>query len=198
MSSDFAIPPDAPRFVLANATLPAVLLARPVAGEGREGLVGADLVIADGRIAAILAVGAAPAELPRLDLAGGMLWPCFTDMHTHLDKGHIWEREANPDGTFMGALQAVTRDRDANWRAEDVLARMEFSLRAAYAHGTRLIRTHLDSVGLQHHTSFEVFKAKRAEWQGRIDLQAVSLFSLDFMDDEAFFKDVVKVTRDAG
>ncbi|MDR3374256.1 MAG: cytosine deaminase, partial [Ancalomicrobiaceae bacterium] len=47
-------------------------------------------------------------------------------------------------------------------------------------------------------TSFEVFKAKRAEWQGRIDLQAVSLFSLDFMDDEAFFKDVVKVTRDAG
>ena len=40
-----------------------------------------------------------------------MVLPCFTDMHTHLDKGHIWPRAANPDGTFMGALTTVAGDR---------------------------------------------------------------------------------------
>lgn len=74
-----------------------------------------------------------------------MVWPCFADVHTHLDKGHIWGRSSNPDGTFMGALQAVGADREAHWSADDVRKRMEFSLRSAYAHGTSLIRTHLDA-----------------------------------------------------
>ena len=46
--------------------------------------------------------------------------------HTHLDKGHIWPRAANPDGTFAGALESVAADRLANWSARDVAARMEF------------------------------------------------------------------------
>ncbi|MDR3494718.1 MAG: cytosine deaminase [Ancalomicrobiaceae bacterium] len=198
MPADFASLPDAPRFVLANATLPAVLLAKPIAVAAREGLVSADVVIDAGRIAAILPTGAAPAEMPRLDLKAGMVWPCFTDMHTHLDKGHISEREANPDGSFIGALNAVRADREANWTAEDVAARMQFSLQAAYAHGTRLIRTHLDSLAPQHRISFEVFKAKRAEWQGRIDLQAVALLPIDAVEDEAYFADLVAVVADAG
>jgi cytosine/creatinine deaminase len=74
-----------------------------------------------------------------------MVLPAFVDMHTHLDKGHIWPRSPNPDGTFMGALTTVGADRAARWTAADVAARMEFSLRCAYAHGTRAIRTHLDS-----------------------------------------------------
>ncbi len=74
-----------------------------------------------------------------------MVFPAFIDMHTHLDKGHIWGRAPNPDGTFMGALTTVGADRAANWTAEDVRTRMEFSLRCAYAHGTRAIRTHLDA-----------------------------------------------------
>jgi hypothetical protein len=39
--------------------------------------------------------------------------PGFVDIHTHLDKGHIWPRRPNPDGTFMGALTAVLADREA-------------------------------------------------------------------------------------
>ncbi len=38
-------------------------------------------------------------------------------------------------------------------------ARMEFSLRAAYAHGTRAIRTHLDAIPPQDGISFPVFSA---------------------------------------
>ena len=43
----------------------------------------------------------------RIDGQEGIIFPLFVDMHTHLDKGHIWPRSPNPDGTFGGALQAV-------------------------------------------------------------------------------------------
>ncbi len=195
-----AFPPRLPvadRFVLANATLPAVSV-DGFDAPAREGLVGADLVIAGGRIEAILPAGTAAAELPKADLDDGMVWPCFVDMHTHLDKGHIWERKPNPTGDFPGALDAVRTDREARWNADDVRARMEFSLRTAYAHGTSLIRTHLDSLPPQHRISFEVFSEVRDAWKDRIALQAAALFPFELMDDEAFFKDLISVVKANG
>jgi cytosine deaminase len=120
-----------------------------------------------------------------IDARGGLLLPAFVDMHTHLDKGHIWGRAPNPDGTFMGALTTVGADRAANWSAEDVHARMTFSLKCAYAHGTRAIRTHLDSVPPQDDISFPVFRELQAEWAGKIDLQAVCLVGVDLVEAEA-------------
>ncbi|TRL35884.1 cytosine deaminase [Rhizobium straminoryzae] len=194
---DFTDIPKAPHFVLANATLPAIAV-EGFAAPAKEGLVSADLVIANGRVDAILSPGTAPAALPRTDLRDGMVWPCFVDMHTHLDKGHIWERRRNPDGTFMGALENVGADRAARWTAEDVRARMEFSLKTAHAHGTGLIRTHLDSLPPQHRISFEVFSEIREDWKGRIALQAVSLLPLDAVLDETVFGDIVAVTKRHG
>lgn len=122
-----------------------------------------------------------------VDMGGAMVLPCFIDMHTHLDKGHIWPRSPNPDGTFMGALTTVGADRAARWTAEDVRARMDFSLRCAYAHGTKVIRTHLDSIPPQDAISFPVFREMRAEWAGRIELQAACLIGAgDFSTDGAF------------
>jgi cytosine/creatinine deaminase len=122
-----------------------------------------------------------------VDMKGAMVLPCFTDMHTHLDKGHIWPRSPNPDGTFMGALTTVGADRTARWTAEDVATRMEFSLCCAYAHGTSAIRTHLDAIPPQDAISFPVFAAKRAEWAGRITLQAACLIGAgDFSTDGPF------------
>lgn len=160
MTYSFISPPNAGRFVLSNATLPAAAVTG-YQGLVVEGLVRADIVIADGIIAGVLPPGEAPVELAKSDLKEGMVWPCFADMHTHLDKGHIWPRNANPDGTFPGALEAVRADREAHWSAADVKKRMEFSLRSAYAHGTSLIRTHLDSLAPQHRISFEVFAEMR-------------------------------------
>ncbi|CAN0601615.1 unnamed protein product, partial [Ectocarpus sp. 12 AP-2014] len=114
---------------LRNVTVPGCLIGQS------EDLVVTDLTIWDERIQE---GGGTDVEMQR-----AMVLPCFVDMHTHLDKGHIWPRAANPDGTFMGALTTVGNDRRDNWTAEDVRARMEFSLRCAYAHGTRAIRTHL-------------------------------------------------------
>ena len=59
-----------------------------------------DITIAGGRIDAIAPAGIRPPAAAAIDLDRGMVWPGFVDCHTHLDKGHIWPRAANPDGTF--------------------------------------------------------------------------------------------------
>lgn len=117
-----------------------------------------------------------------IEMDRAMILPCFVDMHTHLDKGHIWPRAANPDGTFMGALTTVADDRTRNWSERDVRTRMEFSLRCAYAHGTKAIRTHLDSLEPQDEISWPVFAELREDWADRIDLQASSLIGCDTYD----------------
>ncbi|WP_436110407.1 cytosine deaminase [Neorhizobium tomejilense] len=193
----FVTLPDARRFALTNATLPAVLV-KGLPAVVKDGLMEADLVIADGKIEAILPKGSAPADLVSADMRGGMVWPCFADMHTHLDKGHFWDRRPNPDGTFEGALMNVREDRIANWTAEDIRARFEFSLKSAYAHGTKLIRTHLDSIPPQPDISFPLFDEIRAEWKDRIALQAVALLPLENVLDESVFGGIVATTKRYG
>jgi len=172
-------------FTMTNVRVPACLL-------GQQGdLVTTELSIADGRFAGPQSIA--------VDMEGAIALPCFTDMHTHLDKGHIWARSPNPDGTFMGALSTVAADRAANWSAQDVRRRMEFSLRCAYAHGTARIRTHLDSIPPQDDISWPVFDELRAAWAGRIDLQAACLIGCDsFSTDGAFAHTADLVARHGG
>src|SRR3569833_164361 len=155
---------------LRNASVPSALLGRP--GSGLERV---DIAIADGRIASIAPTQPGPGR----DLDGGLVLPALVDIHTHLDKGHIWPRKENPDGSFMGALFAVKDDREARWTAADVRKRMEFSLRTAYAHGTKAIRTHLDSAGAQTRISWPVLGEARERWAGRIALQGSPLFGIE-------------------
>ncbi len=176
---------------LRDARVPAGLLDGPAPGPvDREGLVRVDLSIADGRIAAIAPAGTA-AEGPSLD--GGQVWPGLVDGHTHIDKGHIWPRMPNPDGTFGGAITAVMADRGAKWSIEDMRARADFALRAAYAYGTVAIRTHLDSYMPHAPNAWTRFRALREEWAGRITLQASSIAPLDrFVGEEgAALADIV-------
>ncbi|MEO8884163.1 MAG: cytosine deaminase, partial [Devosia sp.] len=168
--------PDAATVVLRNATLPRVVLTEESAS-GQGQLISADMLITDGKIGAIAAPGtlAVPDSAAIWDCRNGIILPAFADIHTHLDKGHIWPRSENPDGSFMGALEAAAADRDANWAADDVERRMDFALRCAYAHGTAAIRTHLDSAPPQHEISWDVFDRMRERWAGRIELQATAL-----------------------
>jgi cytosine deaminase len=197
VTNGFAVIPDAERFVLANATLPSALIENSPGPPDGDDLTRADIVIADGRVEAISPAGAMT-ELPRLNLDGGMVWPCFVDMHTHIDKGHIWPRHSNPDGTFMSALEAVRADREANWSADDVRRRMEFALHCAYAHGTALLRTHIDSLPPQHPISWPVLAEIRDEWAGRIELQAVALYPIDAILDDGFAADLTATLRRRG
>jgi cytosine deaminase len=201
MGRSFADIPEAPRFRLTNGRAPLTLVASSGLAADREGLVLVDITVEDGRIASIVPAGtfSLDGDLPVFDLAGGMVWPRFVDCHTHLDKGHIWPRRPNPDGTFTGALDHAGADREANWSAHDVRARMDFALRCAYAHGTGAIRTHLDSIGSQTAISWPVFAEMREAWRDRIALQAVSLFPVDMaLDDEPAFRAVVGATARHG
>lgn len=187
---------------LTNATVPACLCPDIDARAG-EDLLRADLTVAAGRVRHVARAGTLVPDsdrpgLPTVDLDGGLVLPGLVDMHTHLDKGHIWPRKPNPDGTFAGALETVAADRAARWTAEDVARRMDFALRSAYAHGTVLMRTHLDSIPPQDEISWPVFEEMRARWAERIELQAVALFGIEAVNEEGFLQRIADRALAAG
>lgn len=192
--------PSAAAYTLRNARLHFSLTQGLDAVFDEDGFALADLSIADGRIAAISRAAKSRVDVAGegSDLGGRIVMPCFVDCHTHLDKGHIWPRRRNPDGSFMGALNAVAADRAANWTAEDVRARMTFGLGCALAHGTKAIRTHLDSIAPQETISWPVFEELRADWKGRIAVQAACLVGIETVRDEAFFAALAKRVARAG
>jgi cytosine deaminase len=198
--SFLSIPPSLTRYRLANARVPVCLVAdsaqlKPDA----DGLAPCDIVIEKERIAAIAAAAPANDGLPRFDLDRGIALPRLVDVHTHIDKGHIWARAQNPDGTHMGARTAVMADREANWSRDDVARRMDFALRCAFAHGTGALRTHIDSYPKQTPISWPLFAEMREHWKGRIALQAVSLYPIYMaLNDEPNFRAMVETVAKHG
>ncbi|HEV7263663.1 MAG TPA: cytosine deaminase [Falsiroseomonas sp.] len=164
------------RFWLRNARAPGVLVPGFAGERDADGLVRLDARIEDGRIAAASPVGTATEGV---DLQGGQVWPAPLDAHTHLDKGHIWPRTRNPDGTFFGALNAVMGDRGAKWSEADVEARADFAIRCAHAHGTVAIRTHVDTYMPTARGSWRVLARLRERWAGRVEIQMSSICPLD-------------------
>lgn len=199
MTSRRIILPASDRFTLAN-----LRLHRSHAGAANglrfdaDGLALADIDIAGTKIAAIRPAADAVPGPDSVDCRGGIVFPAFVDCHTHIDKGHIWARKPNPDGSFPGALDAVGRDREARWSTDDVARRMEFSLACAHAHGTKALRTHLDLLHPQEDISWPVFGELRDRWKGRIELQAACLFGIDAARDEAWFDRLAGIVAGSG
>ena len=185
--------PAAGSYTLRNASVPASVMDDAASGALRT----VDIAVTGGAVSAITPASSSPTA-GGIDLDGGIVLPAFVDLHTHLDKGHIWPRRQNPDGTWIGALMAVLEDRQANWAASDVERRMDFALRCAYAHGTAAIRTHLDMAPPQHTISWDVFEAIRARWAGRIELQGVGLMGPDTILDPAALRAIAERTKAAG
>jgi cytosine deaminase len=187
--------PSSGSFVLKNASVPSAVLGQPILPVALQRL---DLTITDGIVTHIAPAGVEPTNGESYDLDAGLVFPAFVDLHTHLDKGHIWPRKANPDGSFMGALLAVAEDRETKWSARDVERRMEFALRCAYAHGTAAIRTHLDSAPPQHEVTWDIFEAVRERWAGKIELQGVALIGPELLLDEVALLAVARRAKAAG
>jgi cytosine deaminase len=201
MSAGFlTIPQPLTRFRLANARVPVCLVAK--AGQltaDADGFASCDIIIENDHIAAIDPPAPANDGLPQFDLDGGIVLPRLVDVHTHIDKGQIWQRAQNRDGTHMGARMAVMADREKNWSRDDVAKRMDFALRCAFAHGTGALRTHIDSYPKQTPISWPLFAEMREHWKGRIALQAVALFPIDFaLNDEANFRVLVDTVAEHG
>ena len=174
---------------LRNASVPSAMMGRP--GGGLEQV---DILIRDGKIASISPHQPGPGR----DLDRGLVLPAFVDIHTHLDKGHIWPRKQNPDGTWLGALLAVQTDRAGLWSKSDVGRRMDFALRSAYAHGTAAIRTHLDSLPPQESISWDLFAEVRDAWRGRIEVQASALIHADCILDPEQLDQVARKVKEVG
>ena len=173
--------PSSERYWLKNAHIPVSLLENEgFSPQTSEGLTLVNLEINDGNINRITSTIPPEDNIPVIDLKKKLVFPCFIDMHTHLDKGHSWQRCPNHDGTFDSALKMVLEDSRREWRLEDVYRRMEFGVKCSYAHGTAAIRTHIDSFGQQAQISLTALGELQRQWAGKITLQAVSLVSLDY------------------
>jgi len=195
MSPSFFHPPALDRYALRNVRAPRCLVAADLP-DGAGDLAALDIRIDRGRIDAIAPAGTLPADSGP-DLEASMVLPGMVDVHTHLDKGHIWPRQPNLSGDGAGASAATARDRGARWHAEDVRRRMDFGLRTAHARGVVAIRTHLDSLAPQASISFPVFREMRERWAGRIELQAASIAPLDiFLTDEG--RQLADIVADSG
>ena len=126
------------RYWLANVRVPARLLestsptsaAPPVA-----------LLIDLGRIASIALrpEGGAPV----FDLQQATVFPAFVDPHTHLDKGDLLAVGAPVQRNLFAAIDAVRADY-VKWTRHELVARIGFGLRTAYAHGTRALNSYCD------------------------------------------------------
>ncbi len=163
------LPPDLPRGAV-DPLEPAVLC--------DVGLAGNEIVSVTPSSSA-----AAPAATAEIDAAGALVFPGFVDAHVHLDKTHTWHRAPNRTGTFWEAITSLANDKD-NWTEADLLRRAGFALRTAYAHGTRVIRTHLDTGLPWSEVSHATMARLRAEWRGRIELQTIPLCGgADFVSD---------------
>lgn len=199
MTTGFAALPPTPAYRIGNARIPRCLTDAVALAADRDGFAMVDIAIDGGRISSIVAAGTATLDdAPTFDLDGGIALPRLVDVHVHLDKGHIWPRRRNPDGSFMGALNSVMADREANWSAADVRTRIDFGLRSAFAHGTGAIRTHIDSLGKQIGISWPVLAELRAEWMGKIALQATPLFGIQFALAADHVRDVTAAVKTHG
>ncbi|WP_017294652.1 cytosine deaminase [Geminocystis herdmanii] len=173
---------DSQGYWLKNAHIPTCLIVE----EGflpntRENLSLCDIQIQEGKITQI--IPSSPDTIG-IDLHKGILLPCFVDIHTHLDKGHIVDRTPNLQGDFDTALEMVKQD-SIKWDEEDLYKRMSFGLQCSYAHGTIALRTHLDCHDTQADISLRVWQQLREEWRDKITLQGVSLVGLDsFLTEE--------------
>src|SRR5262249_20819776 len=122
MTRAFAeLPPTA--FFLSNARVPATVLDADglTTAPDSHVLVACDIQGDACRIRAVTPAGRSGRNgAARLTLDGGMVLPRLLDAHTHIDKGHIFPRAPNPDGTIANARTTTLVDREANWSAEDV------------------------------------------------------------------------------
>jgi cytosine/creatinine deaminase len=193
--------PEAAAYWITNARVPLCMLADAAAHaatDREDGVACVDLRIENGRIARLAPAGTAGSNGgPAIDLNGRQAWPMLVDLHTHLDRGHTVVRSPNASGSFADALSATAADR-LRWTHEDLLLRMSFGLRCAYAHGVSAIRTHLDSVPEQAERSWGAFREMRAEWAGKVALQGVSLVPIDLFRGEGGDRLAALVARSGG
>jgi cytosine/creatinine deaminase len=154
----------------------AVLIPDCVREAGLKGSV-FDVQIEHGRVAAITSC------VPGTQ-AQGTLLPGLVDLHLHLDKSYTVHETGPANGDLFRAIDMIAKNR-TTWTAKGLEQRMSRALQEAFQSGTRALRTHLDWMSLARPVSINVFTDLREQWQGRMEMQWVSLTALEIFDDRA-------------
>ena len=168
--------------LIKRARVPAAVLPASVANPAPdpiEPLVLCDIGVEGKRIASVTrspdtARSGGTAAEGAVDLDGAVVFPGFVDAHVHLDKAHTWERAPNRSGRFPEALEVLAKDRE-HWTRADLMRRAGFALHCAWEHGTRVLRTHVDTWLPGAEVNHAAMHELREAWQGRITLQTVPL-----------------------
>ncbi|WP_050463572.1 cytosine deaminase [Herbaspirillum autotrophicum] len=157
------------------------------------------LYIEDGKIAAFAgrAPTAAECNAPVLDVQQGLIFSGWVDVHTHLDKSHIGPRLNALECSLLEAIDAAGSDQH-RWTRDDLRQRMEFSLRSAYAYGTRALRTHIDWTAPETPLAWEVISELRTEWRDKIALQFSALNTLALHADSDVSERIARTVAASG
>ncbi len=138
-----------------------------------------DVLLDGDKVASVRESGTGAGDAPATrvtDLGGVLVFPGLLEVHTHLDKCHTWDRAPGVHSDFWESLGLLHAD-SVLWTEEDVYRRAEFAMRTTWAHGTRALRTHIDTNFRTGVGSLAAMSRLRAEWAGRVELQVVSLFA---------------------
>ena len=130
-----------------------------------------DIGIEAGRIVAIEPPGAIGKPAAQsIDVEGRLVSPSFVETHIHLDKSCILDRCTSEQGTLDEAIAQVALQKKA-FTEQDVTERARRTLEKAIAHGTGVMRTHVEVdpvVGLR---GFEGVLALVQEYRWAIDIE---------------------------
>lgn len=129
--------------------------------------------------------------------ARGTLLSAMVDAHAHIDKSFTVQEVGAARGDLFAAIER-NRENRAQWSADKLRARMQRALRELWSAGTRAMRTHLDWPGAETPASLAVFEQLRHQWQGRIELQFVSLTPLDAFADREVGDRIAHTVRGSG
>ncbi|MFZ4285097.1 amidohydrolase family protein [Variovorax sp. HJSM1_2] len=139
------------------------------------GAAAVDVLVSDGKIAALLPAGSADPGLPTLvDGQGQLLLPAFVESHTHFDKS-LWNTPWRPNSAGPTRNHRISNEHTVLKDFKVPMAERAGPLiEHCITRGSLYFRSHLDTQtiwGIQH---VEAMLALREKYQHLIDLQLVA------------------------
>lgn len=129
----------------------------------------ADVGCRDGRIAEIGSLAGQPAGRA-IDCEGRAVTPGLVEAHIHLDKALLADRAPSVEGTLAEAIR-VTGVAKRSFTVEDIRARARSVLDLAVAHGTTVMRSHVEVDPIVGLKGLEAILPLKREYEPALDLQ---------------------------
>lgn len=109
-----------------------------------------------------------------INAGGKLVVPTFIDPHIHLDKTMISDVvRDNVSGNLQEAIEIIW-DKKRNYTHEEIIGRASRVIDSAIAHGTTIIRTHVDVDSIGKLVPVEALVAVKKKYASWVDLQIVA------------------------